>query len=63
MNERQNMPFDLPAGLSLALARNIYAMEHFASLPEGEKRAFVHRARQVGSREEMQSIVDNLISH
>ena len=53
----------VPVGLSMALAQNIYALEHFSSLPEGEKRAIVERARGISSHDEMQSYVNNLIKH
>ena len=48
---------DLPLGFGMALAQNEPAMERFARLPEAERRAVVEGARQVRSKEEMQTYV------
>lgn len=53
----------LPEGLGMALAQNIYAMEHFASLPEPERQSVISRARSVRSHEEMRQLVNSLIQH
>ncbi len=53
----------LPEGLGMALAQNIYAMYHFASLPEDARRDVIEKARTVGSQEEMNDLVSGLIPH
>ena len=53
----------LPEGLGMALAQNVYAMQHFSSLPDEQQRAVVARARAVESQNEMQALVDGLIRH
>ncbi len=51
----------LPEGLGMALAQNIYAMEHFAAMSEPERQTVISRARSVQSAAEMQSLVNSLI--
>lgn len=53
----------LPEGFAMALAQNIYALNHFASLPEAERSSIVDRARRVSSEEEMRGLVNGLIRH
>jgi len=53
----------LPEGFAMALAQNIYALNHFASLPEAQRQTVVDRARQVSSEEEMRGLVNSLINH
>ena len=50
----------LPLGLGMALAQNSAAMERFARLPENEQQAVIDGARQVRSRQEMQSFVNKI---
>ncbi len=53
----------LPEGFAMALTRNIYAMHHFAAMPESQRRNIIEQARQVSSREEMDGLVNGLIPH
>lgn len=51
---------DMPQGFLQALARDMDAMRRFAQLPAGERAALVQRARQAGSREEMEELLSKL---
>ena len=51
---------DVPLGFGFALAQDPGAMERFAALTEGERQAFLNRARSVSSKGEMQALVSQL---
>lgn len=51
---------ELPVGFAMALAENESAMRHFAGLSDDIRRQITVQARQAGSREEMQAIVQSL---
>lgn len=53
---------ELPQGFSMALARNIPAMNAFTRLSGQEQQQIVDRAFSAGSKQEMQSLVGSLIS-
>ena len=54
---------DIPEGLSMALAQNIYAMQYFSSLPEDRRRELIDCTAGINSKEEMRDFVNGLISH
>lgn len=51
---------EIPVGLSMALAENLHAMERFSSMNEAERQDFINRSRNVGSKQEMRSLVSSL---
>lgn len=53
---------EMPLGLGMALAQNLNAMERFASLPKDEQRRIIAHTHSIGSKEEMQSFVQSLLS-
>lgn len=50
----------LPVGFGMALAMNPTAMERFAAMSEQQKQSVLDRCRQVGSKREMQQLVESL---
>lgn len=58
-----HFPGALPEGMAMALAQNIYAMQHFSALSEAEQQSVIERARTVNSHEEMRALVNSLIHH
>ena len=60
--ERNIIP-DIPEGLGMALAQNIYAMQYFSSLPDTQRQDIIRRTGQIHSKEEMQSFVNGLVKH
>lgn len=53
---------EIPVGLSMALAKDLRAMERFGNMDEQAQREFVNRSRAVSSKQEMQSLVSDLNS-
>lgn len=53
---------DIPLGFGFALAMNEPAMGAYAALSETEKEHLIMRCRDAKSKEEMQRIVDSLVS-
>ena len=51
---------DMPIGLMMTLAENEQAMRRFAALSDQERGQVVGQAKQAGSRDEMQAIVQGL---
>lgn len=51
---------EIPVGLSMALAENLYAMERFGNLNEQQQQDFIQQSRNVGSKQEMRSLVSEL---
>ena len=51
---------ELPLGFGFALAQNPDAMKIFASLSRSEQSELLQKAHAVSSKEEMQSLVNNL---
>lgn len=51
---------EIPVGLSMALAENLHAMERFGNMTETERQDFINQSRNVGSKQEMRSLVSNL---
>ena len=52
---------EIPVGLSMALAENLRAMERFSNMTEVEKREFISRCRNVESKQEMRSLVSEIV--
>ena len=52
---------DLPIGFTMALAENEPALRRFAGLTGDTRQQIVAQARQARSREEIESIVNNLV--
>lgn len=53
---------DVPLGFGFALATNEDAMKNYASLSETEREHLIMRCKDAKSRNEMQDIVDSLVS-
>ncbi len=51
---------EIPLGFSMALARNLKAMEYFSSLSEAKQQAIIAGTHQIHSKREMQAYVDRL---
>ena len=51
---------ELPIGFTMSLAQHSDILSRFASLPKQEQERIVDGARQVKSREEMNSYVGNM---
>ncbi|HIR02524.1 MAG: hypothetical protein U0M23_04790 [Acutalibacteraceae bacterium] len=51
---------DLPLGLSMALAKNIEALNRFTSLSDAQKQTIINRTHSVTSKQEMQRLVNGL---
>ena len=54
--------FEMPVGLSMALAMNPEAMQKFAGPPETKKWEIVSGTHAVESREQMKKYVENIIT-
>ena len=54
--------YQLPMGLSMALAQRPGAMEKFAALSESKKQEIINGTHSVSSKEEMRSYVYKIIS-
>jgi hypothetical protein len=53
---------DMPMGFGFALAANEPAMAAYAALSEAEKEELILRCRDAGSKEEMQKIVNSIVT-
>ena len=51
---------DMPLGLSLSMAMNAKARDHFANLSKAERENVEECARNVNSKAEMERIIDRL---
>lgn len=51
----------VPLGFGMALAQNPEAMDVFASMTAGQRKAVLDKTRAIRSREEMRSYVDSLV--
>ena len=60
MNQQSNPISELPMGFAMALAMQPTAMQHYATLPDGQKSEILARAKTVQSKSEMQSLVNSL---
>ena len=54
-------PRELPIGFTMALAMNEPAMKAYASMTESQKQDVVSKAQNAHSKEEMHSIVNNIV--
>lgn len=64
-NRRFPMSFDneykdLPLGFSLALAQDLNALDHFASLNDTKQQKVIDKAKQIKSKEEMRNYVQDI---
>jgi hypothetical protein len=59
MNFNDNVE-ELPLGLSLALAQDLNALDHFASLNDEKQRKVINKAKQIKSKEEMHAYVQDI---
>lgn len=59
----RNIIPDIPEGLGMALAQNIYAMQYFSSLPDSQRQDIIRQTGRISSKEEMQSFVNGLVKH
>lgn len=50
----------VPIGFGMALAQNLNAMKHFSGMTEAEKEEILNRARDAGSKKEMDSLIESL---
>lgn len=55
-------PNGIPLGFAMALAQNEEALERFALLSKTEKQSLTEKAKHADSKEEMQQIVESIIS-
>lgn len=53
---------ELPVGFSMALAQRPGALAHFGSLSETEQQALINRAHGVDSEQEMQALVERMMT-
>ena len=51
---------ELPLGFGMALAQNEKAMQEFEAMTDFEKNAVLQWAHNVGSKQEMRQLVDNI---
>ncbi len=52
---------EMPMGLSMALARNMEAMEKFSSLTEQQKNEVINGTHEIKSKQEMQQYVKDIL--
>jgi len=58
--QNETSHLEIPLGLGMALAQNVNAMNHFASMNRRAQQEIVSEARAVSSKAEMQRYVDSL---
>lgn len=51
---------DLPLGFSIALAQDLNALDHFASMPSIKQQIVIEKARRINSKEEMRDYINDL---
>lgn len=51
---------EIPMGLGMALAKDINAMNYFATLDRNAQQSIIEQTHSIRSKEEMQSFVSNL---
>ena len=51
---------EMPMGLGMALAKNLEAMNRFASLPYEKQQAIIEHTHQIGSKKEMEQFVGSI---
>lgn len=51
---------EIPAGLSMALAENLHAMEKFGKMTDAEREDVIRRSRNAESKQEMRNLVSDL---
>lgn len=53
---------DIPLGLGMALAKDVNAMNYFASLSEEKKNEIISHTHMIKSKSEMQAYVDSFVN-
>jgi len=53
---------DLPLGFSLALAQDLNALDHFASMTDSKQKMVIEKTKHIKSKEEMRDYINNLKS-
>ena len=61
MNNNALDGVEIPQGLSMALAQDLRALNRFAGMSHSEQVQVINRARSARSKEEMRSIVSDLV--
>lgn len=61
VNNQFDQNTEMPAGLRMALTGNLEALNRFSNMSQLAQESFIYGARQVSSKEEMQSYVNNLV--
>lgn len=51
---------DMPLGLGMGLAKNIYAMNKFANMTKVQQQAIIDQTHSIDSKDEMQKFVQNI---
>lgn len=51
---------EIPAGLSMALAENLHAMEKFGKMTDAQREEIIRRSRNAESKQEMRNLVSDL---
>lgn len=57
---KTNTRTEMPLGLGFSLAMNQDAMTKFSNLPDSEKRQVIESARNIQSKQQMESFVNSL---
>ncbi len=57
---KTNTQTEMPLGLGFSLAMNQDAMTKFSNLPDSEKRQVIESARNIQSKQQMESFVNSL---
>lgn len=52
----------MPAGLAMALAQDVNALDAFTAMSKAERSKIIEQARAVNSSEEMRSLVSSIVS-
>ena len=52
---------EIPIGLGMALAKNLNAMQVFASLDDVSRNSVIQRSHLANSKKDMESIVNDLV--
>lgn len=51
---------DMPMGLSMALSKNLEAMNYFSNLTQQQQQKIIEQTHQINSKKEMAEYVNNL---
>ena len=59
-NEKALIGGEIPLGLGMALAQNTDAMKYFAKLPKQKQQNVIAKTKDIHSKKEMQSFVNEI---